>query len=275
MGRPKRLHHRPRGGARPQDVEPPRLHPAGDLGGDTAERFAVAAHPARLHVLGEVGGIRHWHIPIKPGRDGAGTKGLLVDIHDLPRPRLDILGQRAEREVGGGARAGGIDRRVHLHPGRDADHGHPVAVIESGRHVARGAVAAGEEDEPRTGDRHGLGRGARVRRAGLALGRSADDDRAKARVSGNALAHLTGGAEKLQAGPGSGERIQHHRRPLCRLRLRATGACFAQDRRRVGALEPDAPAHAGDGVDDEAERRPAQGRPISRNRRPRDRPGRA
>ena len=107
------------------------------------------------------------------------------------------------------------------------------------------------------------------------LGRSTDDDRAKASVSGDPLAHLTGAERSSQAGPGSGERIQHHLRPLF--------ACGSAPRVRASLriaavsvpLSPDAAAHAGDGVDDEAEFLPGHCVPLSRNRRPRGRPGRA
>ena len=73
--------------------------------------------------------------------------GLLVDVHDLAFAHRGAGAGREERrgDVARVLRAGREDAGVHLHAGRDAEHGSAVAddVVD----VARRAVAAGEEDQ--------------------------------------------------------------------------------------------------------------------------------
>ena len=91
--------------------------------------------------------------------DAVLAKGVLVDVHDLSLAQAHGRGAFVEIErdhVAGGGRARGVHGGVDLDTGRHADHGHALA--DSVADVARGAVAAGEEDEVDAGGQQLAGR---------------------------------------------------------------------------------------------------------------------
>ena len=84
---------------------------------------------------------------VETRREDASTQGAFVDVHDLrlAERRFGAAGEKLRRDEACAFRRRREDARMHLHAGRDAEHGHALAdgVVD----VACRAVAAGEEDQ--------------------------------------------------------------------------------------------------------------------------------
>jgi len=87
--------------------------------------------------------VRYAGIPVEPGREPARAVGLLVDVHHLGVAAGDLA--RQAEKLGRGRRVDRKDRRVHLHPGGDAeDRDRAAHGVED---VPGRPVPAAEEDE--------------------------------------------------------------------------------------------------------------------------------
>ena len=257
LGQAQPLHHRPRGRARAEDVEGARAHAGDHFGGDVVERPLLTGHPAGLGALGEAARVRDGHVAVEVGGDPVVTEGLFVDVHDLALAQLHAGGTLVQEErghVAGGGRRGRVHGRVDLDAGRDADDRDTVA--DRVTDVARGAVAAGEEDEVHAGgeqiarrllrivrrrqDEVVAGNGDWLAAAPLELAehvRTAAGERSEhARVKpGGArlvLAHLAGPGEDLDVVTDAGEALQ--RLPRAPRRV-ARGAALERPAQDVGA----------------------------------------
>ncbi len=137
-----------------------------DVSGDRLLGGAVARRRAGLAALEQPRLDGHAEIAVEPRRDRPRAQGVLVDVHHLGLDRrADAALGDEQRQPAGGARVDGEDGRVHLHPGRDAEHRHPVA--HGLEHVDGRSVAAREEQEVDPVVHHGRRGRPRVRRRRL------------------------------------------------------------------------------------------------------------
>ena len=153
-------------------------------------------------------------------------------------------------ELTGRLRADGEDGGMHLHAAGNAEHRHGVA--DRIQNVARRPVAAGEENERHPARPQLLRGGARIR--GRRGGRPSRERRDReARLRRDIAAHRARRSDQLDLRRGGGQPAQRAQRPLGRHRSRAQRLRAVENIAAIRALETDAPAHAGDGIHDQAD----------------------
>ena len=254
---PERLLDREGGGAGAEDVQAPGLDALRHLGRNVGDRALVGDRPALLHVLHVAAFLGYQQLAEGARADAPGAKGVLVEIAHLARRHAhQRAGHELRHDLAGRLGRDRVDPRVHLHAGGNAERGHRGA--DGAADVARGAVAAGEQQQvdrqrrQRARDGHGVrGRGLRGNLAAGALDREAG-------LACGVLAHGTGARVDADALPERREHAQRAHRAGMRARLGAALARLGHDRRAVAALQPHGATEAGQRIHDEPEtERPA------------------
>ena len=268
------LHHAPDGGARTENIDPPRVERIRDrrargIEGDLVRRQRAdlrTGHPLRI--------VRHLRRAVKPRRDAAFAECVLVDIEDVGRAhaRSGAAGQERCSDLPRTLRRAREHARMHLHAGWNPEDRDALAdrVVD----VPRRAVAAGEEDQVDAATPELGGSGARVgstRRAARAGARWKLLGRERSLVQ-EVGAHHRRGRNDLDVDAGGLEPVERSAGPLCRERHRAEEARALENLDSITPLEADPAAETGDRIDDQAQARhavsPRSGSPRQPRRPP-------
>ncbi|MNL02802.1 hypothetical protein D3C87_1233230 [compost metagenome] len=153
-------------------------------------------------------------IAIQPCRHLIAAHGGLVDVHDLgfAKAHRGFAGNEACRKISSVLRIGAEHGGIHLHTCRDTEDRH--AITDHFQHIARGAIAAGEQKQIDRGIRHderdisGVIGPARPRR------RRIDDNRVETGGARDIFAQLTRAGDQPKWRRRSGQAFERDQGPI-------------------------------------------------------------